>query len=57
MQHNTITARVYIRNKQNVRDKIGPLENSAGNIITQGFLKLLMETVDKCVFKRRSGSY
>ena len=28
----------YIRSKQNVRDKIGPLEDSAGNIISQGFL-------------------
>ena len=24
--------------KQNVRDKVGPLEDSAGNIISQGFL-------------------
>ena len=28
----------YIRRKQNVRDKVGPLEDNAGNIITQGFL-------------------
>ena len=28
----------YIRSKQNVRDKVGPLEDSAGNIISQGFL-------------------
>ena len=28
----------YIRSKQNVRDKVGPLEDNAGNIITQGFL-------------------
>ena len=28
----------YIRNKQNVRDKVGPLEDSAGNTISQGFL-------------------
>ena len=28
----------YVRNKQNVRDKVGPLEDNAGNIITQGFL-------------------
>ena len=27
-----------IRSKQNVRDKFGPLDNNAGNIITQGFL-------------------
>ena len=28
----------YIRSKQNVRDKVGPLEDSAGNIISQGFI-------------------
>ena len=31
-----MTARV--RSKQNVQDKVGPLEDSAGNIISQGFL-------------------
>ena len=28
----------YARSKQNVWDKVGPLEDNAGNIITQGFL-------------------
>ena len=28
----------YVRSKQNVRDKVGPLENNSGNIITQEFL-------------------
>ena len=28
----------YVRSKQNVRYKVGPLEGNAGNIITQGFL-------------------
>ena len=28
----------YIRSKQNIQDKVGPLEDSAGNIISQGFL-------------------
>ena len=28
----------YVRSKQNVRDKVGPLEDNHGNIITQGFL-------------------
>ena len=28
----------YVRSKQNVRDNIGPLEDNAGNIITQGFV-------------------
>ena len=27
----------YVRSKQNVRDKVGPLVDNAGNIITQGF--------------------
>ena len=28
----------YVRSKQNEQDKVGPLEDSAGNIISQGFL-------------------
>ena len=28
----------YVRSKQNVQDKVGPLEDNAGNIISQGFL-------------------
>ena len=28
----------YVRSKQNVQDKVGPLEDSAGNIVSQGFL-------------------
>ena len=28
----------YVRSKQKVRDKVGPLVDNAGNIITQGFL-------------------
>ena len=28
----------YVRSKQNVRDKVGPLEDIAGDIITEGFL-------------------
>ena len=28
----------YVRSKQDVQDKVGPLEDSAGNIISQGFL-------------------
>ena len=27
----------YVRSKQNVRDKVGPLEDNSGNIITHGF--------------------
>ena len=26
---------MYVRSKQNVRDKVGPLEDNAGNIIAQ----------------------
>ena len=28
----------YVRSKQKVRDKVGPLVDNAGHIITQGFL-------------------
>ena len=28
----------YVRSKHNVRDKFGPLEDNAGNIITEGVL-------------------
>ena len=28
----------YVRSKQNVQDKVGPLKDNAGNIITQGFI-------------------
>ena len=28
----------YVRSKQNVRYRVGPLEDNAGNIITQGVL-------------------
>ena len=28
----------HVRSKQNVRDKVGPLEGNAGNIIIQGFV-------------------
>ena len=28
----------YVRSKRNVRDKVGPLEDNVGNIITQRFL-------------------
>ena len=28
----------YVRSKENVRNKVGPLKDTAGNIITQGFL-------------------
>ena len=28
----------YVRSMQTVREKVGPLEDNAGNIITQGFV-------------------
>ena len=33
-----VTTIVPVSPKQNVRDKVGPLEDNAGDIITQGFL-------------------
>ena len=35
----------YVRSKQKVRDRVGPLEDSAGNTITQGVL--MAEEVNK----------
>ena len=34
----TFCYNAYVRSKQNVRDKVKPLEDSAGNIILKGFL-------------------
>ena len=36
--HDSKSFYVYVRNKQKIQDKVGPLEGSNGNIITQGFL-------------------
>ena len=47
----------YVRSKQNVRDKVGPLEDNAGNIITQGLL--MAEELDRhfsSVFTREDTS-
>ena len=47
----------YVRSKQNVRDKVGPLKDTAGNIITQGFL--MAEELNmhfSSVFKRENTS-
>ena len=30
----------YVRSKQKVRDKVGPLENNSGNIILEGFQRV-----------------
>ena len=47
----------YVRSKQNVRDRVGPLEDSAGNTITKGVL--MAEEVNmhfSSVFTRRDTS-
>ena len=55
----------YVRSKQNVRDKVGPLEDNAGDIITGGFLmaeELNMHSVQcsrekilvRCLYQRQS---
>ena len=36
----------YVRSKQNVRDKVGPLEDNAGNIITQSHGCLMAEELN-----------
>ena len=33
----------YVRSKQNVRDKVGPLEDNFGNIVTQGLFLMAEE--------------
>ena len=38
IKHYSKSFYAYVRSKQNVRDKVGPLEDSAGNIISQDFL-------------------
>ena len=38
MKSDSKSFHAYVRSKQNVREKVGPLNDNAGNIITQGFL-------------------
>ena len=38
IKHDSKGFYAYVRSKQNVRDKVGPLEDSVRNIISQGFL-------------------
>ena len=37
-KHDSKSCYAYVRSKQKVQDKVGPLEGSDGNIITEGFL-------------------
>ena len=37
-KHDSKSFYAYVRNKQKVQDKVGPVEGSDGNIITEGFL-------------------
>ena len=38
IKHDSKSFFAYVRSKQKVQDKVGPLEGSDGNIITEGFL-------------------
>ncbi len=38
IKHDSKSFYAYVRSKQKVQDKVGPLEDSAGNIISEGFL-------------------
>ena len=38
IKHDSKSVYAYVRSKQKVQDKVGPLEGSDGNIITEGFL-------------------
>ena len=47
----------YVRSKQNVRDKVGPLEDNAGNVIIQGvFLAEELNMHFSSVFTREDTS-
>ena len=37
IKHYSKSFYAYVRSKQNVRDKVGPLENNSGNIFSDGF--------------------
>ena len=37
IKNNSKSFYAYVRSKQKVRDKVGPLENNKGNIISDGF--------------------
>ena len=38
IKHDSKSCYAYVRSKQKVQDKVGPLDGSDGNIITEGFL-------------------
>ena len=38
IKHDSKSVYAYVRSKQKVQDKVGPLEVSDGNILTDGFL-------------------
>ena len=38
IKHNSKSCYAYVRSKQKVQDKVGPLNGTDGNIITEGFL-------------------
>ena len=37
IKHDSKSFYAYVRSKQKVRDKVGPLENSADNVVSDGF--------------------
>ena len=37
-KHDSKSFYAYVRSKRNIQNKVGPLEDNAGNIISQGFL-------------------
>ena len=41
----------YVRSNQNVRDKVGPLEDNAGNIITEGLLMAVQCSREKILVR------
>ena len=43
----------YVRSKKKFRDKVGPLENNRGNIISDGFQMVLNEYFSSVFYHRR----
>ena len=46
IKHDSKSFYAYVRSKQKVKDKFGPLEGSDGNIITEGFS--MAENLNEC---------
>ena len=46
IKHDSKSFYAYVRSKHKIQDTVGPLQDSDGNIITEGFL--MAENLNKC---------